>query len=97
MSRSLSRRVRLAVLDRAGHRCEQCGEPRWVSGWLEVDHVRPVEDGGADDLDNLQALCARCHRRKTAAAAIAHGRRPRPPEGADAWAAAVAELGGHDA
>lgn len=59
--------------------------------------MRPVEDGGSDALDNLQALCRRCHLRKTAAEAIAHGRRPPPPEGADAWSEMIRELGGYGA
>lgn len=34
----------------------------------DVDHRTPIEDGGAPwTLANLQALCARCHGRKTAA------------------------------
>lgn len=30
-----------------------------------VDHVVPLADGGADDLKNMQALCANCHTTKT--------------------------------
>jgi 5-methylcytosine-specific restriction enzyme A len=34
----------------------------------EVDHIKPIEQGGdAWALANLQALCARCHGRKTKA------------------------------
>ena len=33
---------------------------------MEVDHVQPLEAGGAPwSLDNLQSLCRRCHLRKT--------------------------------
>jgi len=32
----------------------------------DVDHVLPKRAGGADSYDNLQALCHRCHSRKTA-------------------------------
>jgi hypothetical protein len=28
---------------------------------LQVHHVIPVRDGGSDDLQNLQVLCAECH------------------------------------
>lgn len=31
----------------------------------DIDHVIPLSCGGTDDTDNLQALCPRCHRRKT--------------------------------
>lgn len=56
------RAVRRAALDRDAWRCRRCGR----AGVLEVDHVIPVQDGGAPyDLDNLQSLCRRCHRDKT--------------------------------
>ena len=51
-------RVRLQVLDRDGWRCVQCGK----AGRLEVDHVTPMESGGAVyEKRNLQALCRPCH------------------------------------
>jgi 5-methylcytosine-specific restriction endonuclease McrA len=31
----------------------------------EFDHVLPLELGGDDDLDNVQALCIPCHKAKT--------------------------------
>ena len=34
-------------------------------GDLECDHIQELADDGSDDLDNLQLLCAICHRRKT--------------------------------
>jgi 5-methylcytosine-specific restriction endonuclease McrA len=30
-----------------------------------IDHVVPLADGGADDVKNMQALCAICHADKT--------------------------------
>jgi 5-methylcytosine-specific restriction endonuclease McrA len=32
----------------------------------ELDHVRPLIEGGGHDLSNLQTLCVPCHRRKSA-------------------------------
>ena len=32
----------------------------------EIDHVLALEDGGSNDLENLQALCRNCHGKKTA-------------------------------
>jgi 5-methylcytosine-specific restriction endonuclease McrA len=32
---------------------------------FECDHKEPLWKGGKDDLDNLQPLCAGCHRKKT--------------------------------
>lgn len=52
------KRVRLAVIDRDGRRCTECGG----AGRLEVHHVRPIQAGGAPfDLDNLRTVCRRCH------------------------------------
>jgi 5-methylcytosine-specific restriction protein A len=57
---------RRAVLTEAAQICRHCG---CVSLELEVDHVVPHR-GDAElfwDAENLQALCPRCHGRKTAA------------------------------
>lgn len=50
----------------------------------DVDHIVPKAKGGADQLDNLQALCAPCHAHKTATDA---GARWRETVGADGWPA----------
>jgi 5-methylcytosine-specific restriction protein A len=55
--------------------CEECGrEPS-----LHVDHVVSRHDGGGDHEDNLRALCASCHSRKTFLEDGAFGR-PRASE-----------------
>lgn len=41
--------------------CVKCGEPA-----TDVDHVVPREQGGSDEWENLQAMCAKHHSRKTA-------------------------------
>jgi 5-methylcytosine-specific restriction protein A len=33
----------------------------------QVDHILPRRAGGGDELENLQALCASCHSKKTRA------------------------------
>ena len=48
---------RAQALHRSGFRCERCGQP----GRLEVHHKIRIADGGADELDNLECLCRRCH------------------------------------
>ncbi len=56
------RKVRLIQLRREPL-CRRCGELA-----TEVDHIVPIAKGGAmSDLANLQALCKRCHSRKTVA------------------------------
>lgn len=68
--------IRKRVLDAAGWVC-QCAECRDTGRVLpahEVDHIRPLEDGGTDDPGNLQAINRGCHARKTA---IENGKTPR--------------------
>ena len=63
MTAKRSRVLVRTVLARAGRKCQQCGAEDEA---LEVDHILPLALGGEDKLDNLQALCPACHKRKTA-------------------------------
>jgi hypothetical protein len=63
--RPVPRDVRLAVWERDGGRCVECG----TDFDLQYDHVIPVALGGATTTENLQLLCGRCNRRKGAAIA----------------------------
>ena len=62
------KRLRLRALDRDNWQCQKCGR-RGRGRTLEVDHVISVAQGGAaNDLNNLQTLCAfPCHADKTRA------------------------------
>ena len=47
--------------------CEHCEKRGYVVEGKEVDHIVEIEDGGdKTNPDNLQTLCIRCHRKKTA-------------------------------
>ena len=59
----ISGTVRYEVLKRAKHRCELCGISAEVKA-IEVDHIRPRNKGGSDDISNLQALCYSCNSMK---------------------------------
>jgi len=47
--------------------CVECHKSNRVSQSTVADHIKPVTSGGEFwDIDNLQALCASCHGRKSA-------------------------------
>ncbi|MFE0039427.1 HNH endonuclease [Streptomyces sp. NPDC059015] len=50
-------RIRPLILARDGHACQSCGRLA-----TDVDHIGDKHD---HRLENLQALCSRCHMRKT--------------------------------
>ncbi len=45
-------------------KCNRCKHT--LDYTYEVDHIKPLYQGGTNDLHNLQALCRNCHGRKTA-------------------------------
>jgi 5-methylcytosine-specific restriction endonuclease McrA len=52
--------VKLAVFQRDGGRCVQCGS----NFDIQYDHIIPVAMGGSSTVENLQILCATCNQRK---------------------------------
>lgn len=58
--KTISKRVRFAVLHRDGFRCRYCG-----SGGegitLHLDHSLAVANGGSNDIENLVTACADCN------------------------------------
>ncbi|MFZ4265993.1 HNH endonuclease [Streptomyces arboris] len=67
------RKVRAALRKAGQCSCAHCREV-FPADALEVDHCLPLSFGGLDVLTNIQVLCIRCHRTKTA-----NDRRSGPP------------------
>ena len=63
--RSVSEQTKKMVASSQRWACALCG--CMLDFCYEVDHRVGLYRGGTNELDNLQALCASCHRRKTVA------------------------------
>lgn len=50
--------------------CRECSAAGRTTASTDVDHIKPRTLGGTHDRSNLQALCAECHRTKTAREAV---------------------------
>jgi len=55
-------RIRDRIMLRDGYSCRVCGR---TTTDLEIDHVTPLGDGGAESDYNRQCLCYECHNEKT--------------------------------
>ena len=62
--RSVSETKKKFVASRQNWHCAHCRS--MLTAWFEVDHVRSLETGGTNNVDNLVALCRNCHGKKTA-------------------------------
>ena len=62
-------------LFRASPLCVACEAQGRVTAATQRDHIIPMSEGGADDDDNVQALCKGCHDVKSKAEAARGVRR----------------------
>jgi 5-methylcytosine-specific restriction protein A len=62
--RSVSETKKKYVAASQNWHCKHCKNQ--LPAWFEVDHVKKLEYGGSNNIDNLEALCRDCHGRKTA-------------------------------
>jgi len=67
---------------RAHPLCVGCLELGRLAEAVELDHIRALVNGGSDTPENLQGLCAACHKAKTARDM---GHRLRPVIGLDGY------------
>ena len=59
--------MRREVINRASNRCEYCGLAQvGQEAVFHVDHICPVMEGGATNLENLALACVSCSLRKGA-------------------------------
>jgi hypothetical protein len=66
VSRSpISKQIRFDVFKRDGFTCVYCGA-KSPDVLLECDHIHPVAEGGANEIDNLVTACQGCNRGKGA-------------------------------
>lgn len=63
--KSLSPKQRFEVFKRDSFRCQYCGKTA-PDVLLEVDHIKPVKEGGTNDIINLITACKDCNRGKGA-------------------------------
>ncbi|WP_127958070.1 HNH endonuclease [Serratia microhaemolytica] len=58
--------IKKRILKRDNGLCQLCLQRGAITAATCVDHITPIAHGGGDSADNLQSLCAPCHRAKTA-------------------------------
>ena len=70
--RRISDEVYYKLVDLAGHTCTYCrrelieeDDDEWEDSNIEIDHIVPLKQGGADHPDNMQAICGRCNAAKS--------------------------------
>ena len=61
--KSISKKTRFEVFKRDKFTCQYCGR-KAPDVILEVDHIKPVADGGGNDIMNLITSCFDCNRGK---------------------------------
>lgn len=56
--------VRKQAIEFYGNTCNHCGKKDLTGNDLTVDHIIPLFSGGKSEMNNLQILCADCHKIK---------------------------------
>ena len=62
--RSVSETKKKFVASNQNWKCNSCKQQ--LTAWFEVHHMQPLEHGGSNHIENLEALCRNCHGGKTA-------------------------------
>ena len=61
--RSVSETKKKYIASQQNWKCNHCKQQ--LTAWFEVDHIRRLDQGGTNDVNNLVALCRNCHGEKT--------------------------------
>lgn len=69
-----SRTERVRLFERAHGRCHICGELIQAGTSWDLEHILPLEDGGADDDTNIGPAHTKCHLQKTATEATSRAK-----------------------
>lgn len=70
MPRNVGTLTKRRVAARSKWRCRKCAV--LVDEFYEIDHIKPLAQGGCNGMQNLQLLCHKCHATKTRDEAIAN-------------------------
>ncbi|WP_076416405.1 HNH endonuclease [Shewanella sp. UCD-KL12] len=60
----LTDKIKYAISNRDGHRCQACGNGAKDNVKLHIDHKIPIDMGGTNNESNLWTLCAKCNQGK---------------------------------
>jgi len=63
IKRSVSETKKKYVASKQGWKCAMCNET--LKATFEVDHIKDLQYGGTNHVENLRALCRNCHGEKT--------------------------------
>lgn len=63
--KGISKKLRFEVFKRDSFKCQYCGATS-PDVLLEVDHIKPVKEGGKNNIDNLVTACRDCNSGKGA-------------------------------
>src|SRR5579872_4830176 len=58
--KNISKKIRFEVFKRDSFKCQYCGRVS-PDVLLHVDHIKPVAEGGANELVNLITACQACN------------------------------------
>ena len=56
---------KLNILKLHNNECNECAVKIGGKIAYDIDHIRPLSNGGTNELDNIQPLCKSCHKDKT--------------------------------